>query len=29
MIVTLNHFLFIEQGFAGNTDDYYDPRNSF
>lgn len=29
MIVTLNHFLFVEQGFAGNTDDYYDPRNSF
>ncbi len=29
MIVTLNHFLFIEQGFAGNADDYYDPRNSF
>lgn len=28
-IVTLNHFLFIEQGFAGNTDDYDDPRNSF
>jgi regulator of sirC expression with transglutaminase-like and TPR domain len=28
-IVTLNHFLFVEQGFAGNTDDYYDPRNSF
>lgn len=29
MIVALNHFLFVEQGFAGNTDDYYDPRNSF
>lgn len=29
MIVTLNHSLFIEQGFSGNTDDYYDPRNSF
>lgn len=28
-IVALNCFLFIEQGFAGNTRDYYDPRNSF
>ncbi len=28
-IVALNRFLFIEQGFAGNTRDYYDPRNSF
>jgi regulator of sirC expression with transglutaminase-like and TPR domain len=28
-IVTLNDFLFEEQGFAGNTDNYYDPRNSF
>ncbi len=28
-IVTLNDFLFEEQGFSGNTDNYYDPRNSF
>ncbi len=28
-VVALNDFLFDEQGFAGNTDDYYDPRNSF
>jgi regulator of sirC expression with transglutaminase-like and TPR domain len=25
----LAHFLFEEQGFAGNADDYYDPRNSY
>lgn len=25
----LTHFLFVERGFAGNTDDYYDARNSF
>lgn len=25
----LNRFLFVERGFAGNRDDYYDPRNSF
>jgi regulator of sirC expression with transglutaminase-like and TPR domain len=25
----LNGFLFDEQGFHGNSDDYYDPRNSF
>jgi regulator of sirC expression with transglutaminase-like and TPR domain len=25
----LNHYLFTELGFAGNTDDYYDPRNSY
>ncbi len=25
----LNHFLFDEAGFAGNQDDFYDPRNSF
>lgn len=24
----LNHFLFAEIGFAGNQEDYYDPRNS-
>lgn len=25
----LTHFLFEEAGFAGNADDYYDPRNSY
>jgi len=25
----LNGFLFVEEGFAGNRDDYYDPRNSY
>jgi regulator of sirC expression with transglutaminase-like and TPR domain len=25
----LNRFLFVERGFAGNRDDYYDPRNSY
>ncbi|MBI3935533.1 MAG: tetratricopeptide repeat protein [Betaproteobacteria bacterium] len=28
-IIALNHFLFEEHGFRGNTADYYDPRNSF
>lgn len=28
-IRTLNHYLFEELGFSGNTEDYYDPRNSF
>lgn len=28
-IAALNHVLFTEEGFAGNSDDYYDPRNSF
>jgi regulator of sirC expression with transglutaminase-like and TPR domain len=28
-VAQLNHFLFIEHGFAGNRADYYDPRNSF
>jgi regulator of sirC expression with transglutaminase-like and TPR domain len=28
-VVALNEFLFDEHGFSGNTDDYYDPRNSF
>lgn len=27
-VEALNHYLFEEQGFAGNRDDYYDPRNS-
>ena len=29
IISMLNHYLFRELGFTGNTDDYYDPRNSF
>lgn len=28
-ILALNAFLFEEHGFLGNTDNYYDPRNSF
>ncbi len=28
-ILALNHYLFGELGFAPNTDDYYDPKNSF
>ena len=28
-ILALNRFLFDEQGFAPNVEDYYDPRNSF
>ncbi len=28
-ITALNSVLFEEEGFSGNTDDYYDPRNSF
>lgn len=28
-IVALNRFMFAEQGFAPNVEDYYDPRNSF
>jgi len=28
-VVALNHYLFVDQGFTGNADDYYDPRNSF
>jgi regulator of sirC expression with transglutaminase-like and TPR domain len=28
-LVGLNEFLFDEKGFSGNTDDYYDPRNSY
>jgi regulator of sirC expression with transglutaminase-like and TPR domain len=28
-VVALNHFLFDQLGFAGNTEDYYDPRNSY
>ncbi|HEY9877632.1 MAG TPA: SirB1 family protein [Leptolyngbyaceae cyanobacterium] len=29
IIRTLNQYLFTELGFAGNTNNYYDPRNSF
>jgi len=29
IILRLNRFLFDEQGFANNADDYYDPRNSY
>ncbi len=28
-IAALNHHLYAELGFRGNTDDYYDPRNSY
>lgn len=28
-IAQLNQFLFIEHGFTGNSDNYYDPRNSY
>lgn len=28
-IAELNYFLFEEQGFRGNREDYYDPRNSY
>jgi regulator of sirC expression with transglutaminase-like and TPR domain len=28
-VVILNEFLFDELGFSGNTDNYYDPRNSY
>ncbi len=28
-ILAMNELLFEDQGFCGNTDDYYDPRNSF
>jgi regulator of sirC expression with transglutaminase-like and TPR domain len=28
-LLALNRYVFDELGFAGNTDDYYDPRNSF
>lgn len=29
IIAAINYFLYKEQGFAGNSTDYYDPRNSF
>jgi regulator of sirC expression with transglutaminase-like and TPR domain len=28
-IIALNEFLFEDLGFSGNTEDYYDPRNSY
>jgi len=28
-VAALNQFLFDDQGFWGNTEDYYDPRNSY
>lgn len=28
-LLALNHYLFDELGFSANTEDYYDPRNSF
>ena len=28
-IQTLNHVLFDEEGFRGNEEEYYDPRNSY
>ena len=28
-LITLNQFLFVEQGFSGDTENYDDPRNSF
>jgi regulator of sirC expression with transglutaminase-like and TPR domain len=28
-VAALNRFLFVEEGFAGNRADYFDPRNSF
>src|SRR4051812_39470351 len=27
--LVMNEYLFVEQGFRGNQDEYYDPRNSF
>jgi len=29
LIACLNHVLFTQEGYRGNRDDYYDPRNSF
>lgn len=28
-VAALNHHLFAEEGFRGNAEDYYDPRNSY
>ncbi len=29
MVISMNRILFEEEGYVGNTHDYYDPRNSF
>lgn len=29
VIAAINYVLFVEEGFRGNDEDYYDPRNSF
>lgn len=29
VVKAINHYLFYEQGFAGNEENYYDPRNSY
>ena len=29
MLIALNRYVFEELGFSGNSDDYYDPRNSY
>jgi regulator of sirC expression with transglutaminase-like and TPR domain len=29
LIDAINHLLFVEEGFKGNLENYYDPRNSF
>ena len=29
IVQEINRYLFVEKGFGGNDDDYYDPRNSF
>ncbi len=29
MISEMNRYLFVKEGFRGNQDDYYDPKNSF
>ena len=29
LIASLNHVLFTQEGYRGNRDDYYDPKNSF
>lgn len=29
VLLTLNQFLFVEQGFSGDMENYHDPRNSF
>jgi regulator of sirC expression with transglutaminase-like and TPR domain len=29
IVQTINHYLYEDLGFTGNTTDYYDPRNSF